>query len=96
MSCDNMANKNKVTQFKFIYTGILNVTNIFNYIDSKRVISFLFFHFGSFWLREVSFLNFAVFNCSKNLVTMRITVWFETAQRSGLRFSLNDGLRSDR
>ncbi|GBC03092.1 hypothetical protein RclHR1_04990015 [Rhizophagus clarus] len=34
-SCDNMANKNKVTQFKFIYTGILNVTNIFNYIDSK-------------------------------------------------------------
>ncbi|GBB97059.1 hypothetical protein RclHR1_29010001 [Rhizophagus clarus] len=30
-----MANKNKVTQFKFIYTGILNVTNIFNYIDSK-------------------------------------------------------------
>ncbi|GBC01376.1 hypothetical protein RclHR1_04170001 [Rhizophagus clarus] len=33
MSCDNMANKNKVTQFKFIYTGILNITNIFNYID---------------------------------------------------------------
>ncbi|GES77152.1 hypothetical protein RCL_jg26033.t1 [Rhizophagus clarus] len=26
---------------------------------------------------------------------MRITVWFETAQRSGLRFSLNDGLRSE-
>ncbi|GET03355.1 hypothetical protein RCL_jg16214.t1 [Rhizophagus clarus] len=81
--------RHKVTVLTTEKYVILRVENVF--LSSNGVISFLFFHFGSFWLREVSFLNFAVFNCSKNLVTIRITVWFETAQRSGLRFSLNDG-----